>query len=140
MRSSRKAILGTLILAMGICSVMGFKTQIRASQSFAEPSMIRCTCYCEHGYTKSGQWVREGIVAGKEEWLGKCAVLYEVNEDGSMGEFIGYYEFLDTGYGIEGSLINGTSIDMWVPSEDAVWEWVDTYGDYVYMQIVDGKG
>lgn len=105
-----------------------------------EPSIIRCTCYCDEGYTKSGQWVREGIVAGKEEWLGMAAVLWEVDEDGSMGDFIGIYEFLDTGYGIEGSLQEGTSIDVYRPTLDACYEWVGEYGDYVYLQIVDGRG
>ena len=97
---------------------------------------IRCTGYCDYGYTKSGEYVREGVVAGKEEWLGKTANIYAVNTDGSKGKLIGNYEFLDTGYGINGSLINGTSIDIWHPSEDAVWDWVDTYGDYVYMEIL----
>lgn len=105
-----------------------------------EPSIIRCTCYCDQGYTKSGQWVREGIVAGKEEWLGMAAVLYEVEEDGSMGDFIGIYEFLDTGYGINGSLQEGTSIDVYCPTLDACYDWIGQHGDYVYLQIIDGKG
>ena len=137
---NRKAIIGTFILAVLVCSLVGFRTQIQASESFAEPSVIRCTVYCDQGYTKSGQWVREGIVAGKEEWLGKAAILWEVDEDGSIGEFIGIYEFLDTGYGINGSIVNGTSIDVYCPSLDACWDWIGDHGDYVYLQIVDGKG
>jgi len=109
-------------------------------EDFGEPWVIRCTGYCDYGYTKSGQYVRYGIIAGKEEWLGKTAVIYRYNEDGTIGELIGYYEFLDTGYGINGSLVNGTSVDIWHPSEDAVWDWVAEYGDYVYIQIVDMVG
>lgn len=97
---------------------------------------IRCTGYCDYGYTKSGEYVHEGVIAGKEEWLGLSANIYEVNADGSKGKLIGNYKFLDTGYGINGSLIDGTSVDIWHPSEEAVWEWVDTYGDYVYIEIL----
>ena len=95
---------------------------------------IRCTGYNDVGYTKSGEWTRQGIIAGKKEWLGKKCNLYRINEDESIGELIGTYEFLDTGYGINGSLIKGTSIDVWHPSEDSVWDWMAEYGDYVYME------
>lgn len=139
---SRNAVLTAFILSVVICSQRVFESEIQASQNATEPYMMRCTCYTadEGDITASGTEVRDGIVAGKREWLGKVVVLYEVTEDGTMGDFIGYYEFKDTGYGINGSLINGTSIDVWVENEDAVWEWVGRYGDYVYMQLVDGKG
>lgn len=96
---------------------------------------IRCTGYADHGVTKSGEITRHGVVAGKKEWLGNTCTLYTVDENGNPGEFIGTYEFLDTGYGINGSIINGTSIDVWHSTEEAVWEWVRTYGDYVYMEM-----
>jgi hypothetical protein len=140
LKSNRRAILATLILAVGIFTLVSYKTESQASQSFTEPQKIRCTCYNLHGITKSGSYTRDGILAGKEEWIGKGAILYEVKEDGSLGDFIGYYEFKDTGYGIEGSIQNGTSIDVWVPDDTAVQEWVDTYGDYAYLQIVEGEG
>ena len=108
-----------------------------------DAQLIRCTGYCDYGVTKSGEYVREGIIAGKDEWLGRTCNLYRVNEDGSMGELIGSYEFLDTGYGIktrtangtEGSLKLGKSVDVWHPSEEAVWEWMDEYGEYVYIEF-----
>ena len=106
-------------------------------KAYGEPWIIRCTGYCDYGYTKSGEYVRNGVIAGKQEWLGKIALLYEVNEDNTVGELIGEYEFLDTGYGINGSLIDGTSVDVWHPSEDAVWDWMAEYGDYVYIQIIE---
>ena len=132
--------LASLIMAVGVCATAIFRTDVQASESFREPQIIRCTGYCDYGYTKSGQYVREGIVAGKKEWLGKTAYIWAVDEDGTIGEFLGIYEFLDTGYGINGSLKNGTSIDIWHPSKDAVWEWIGEYGDYVWLQIVDAKG
>lgn len=96
---------------------------------------IRCTGYSDYGVTKSGEITRHGVVAGKKEWLGKTCKLYSVDENGNPGDVIGTYEFLDTGYGINGSLINGTSIDVWHSTEEAVWNWVRTYGDYVYMEM-----
>lgn len=101
---------------------------------YVEPVMIRCTVYDDMGYTRSGQYVRDGIIAGKREWLGNTAILYQVNEDGTRGDFIGYYEFLDTG----GEYIeSGQRIDVWTPYPD---EWVKQYGDYVYMQMIKGVG
>jgi len=107
-----------------------------ASAEDIDATLIRCTGYIDVGYTRSGEWTRDGVVAGKYEWLGRECNLYRQNEDGSIGEFIGRFEFLDTGYGIEGSLVKGTSIDVWHPSEDSLWDWVDEYGDYVYMELV----
>ena len=99
-------------------------------------TLIRCTGYNDIGYTRSGEWTRHGVVAGKYEWLGQSCNLYRQNEDGTMGELIGTYEFLDTGYGINGSLEKGTSIDVWHPTEDAVWDWMAEYGDYVYIEFI----
>lgn len=105
--------------------------------------IIRCTGYCDYGQTASGEYVREGIIAGKKEWLGRTCNLYRVNEDGTMGELIGSYEFLDTGYGIktrtsngvQGSLKLGKSVDVWHPTEDSIWDWMAEYGDYVYIEF-----
>lgn len=98
---------------------------------------IRCTGYIDEGYTRSGEWTRKGVVAGRYEWLGKKCNLYSQNKDGSIGEYIGTYEFLDTGYGIKGSLENGTSIDVWHDSEESLYGWVNKYGDYVYIEFIN---
>jgi hypothetical protein len=70
-----------------------------------------------------------------------------MNEDGSMGEFLGYYEFIDTGAGIDtdgdgrgDSIINGESIDVWRPDIEMAREWVDLNGDYVMLQLYKGEG
>lgn len=118
-----------------------------ASDPFKEPTVIRCTCYIDNGTTASGKQTKDGVIAGRKEWLGCVAMLYAVNEDGSIGDFIGYYEFLDTGAGIDtdgdgkgDSIINGTSVDVWRPTLDDAKSWVNTYGDYVYIKIVRGVG
>ena len=52
-----------------------------------EPQLIRCTVYtAEEGeITADGSKVREGIVAGKREWLGYTCIMYE-NNDGKIGD------------------------------------------------------
>lgn len=137
-------ILLVIILVQNIAGIIKVKAE---TDYFTEPQIIRCTCYHNHGITKSGQETRPHIAAGKEEWLGCVAMLYQVNEDGSMGDFIGYYEFTDTGAGMDtdgdgygDTIMNGESIDVWQPTEQDCWDWVNTYGDYVYMKIVRGEG
>lgn len=98
---------------------------------------IRCTVSHLEGYTRSGEYTREGCVGGMYEWLGRKCNLYEVAADGSRGELIGSYEFLDTGYGNNGSMERGESISVWCPSADACWDWVAEYGDYVYLEFID---
>ena len=114
---------------------------------FNEVVKIRCTCYCEHGRTGTGYKTRYGLVAGKKDWLGCVATLYAINPDGSIGEFIGFFEFQDTGAGMDtdgdgkgDSIRNGQSIDVWIDSLDAAYKWRDKYGDYVYIKIIRGVG
>lgn len=114
---------------------------------FEEVVKIRCTCYCEHGITASGQKTRYGIVAGKKDWLGCVATLYAIKEDGSIGEFIGQFEFKDTGAGMDtdgdgkgDSIKNGQSIDVWINSLPEAYKWREKYGDYIYIKIIRGEG
>lgn len=113
---------------------------------YGEPFLIRCTCYTapEDAITASGRKVREGIIAGKPEWCNKgyVALLYDKDM-----EFIGFFEFLDTGAGIDtdgdgigDSIKNGTSIDVFSDSLEGCYEWINKYGDFVYIQIVKGVG
>jgi 3D (Asp-Asp-Asp) domain-containing protein len=108
---------------------------------------IRCTCYIEHGTTATGCKTREGIAAGRSEDLGKVAAIYSIAEDGSIGDFIGYYEFRDTGAGMDSdgdgigdTIRTGKSIDVWQPSMDSAKAWIRKYGDYVYIMIIDAEG
>ena len=121
-------------------------TQMVMVKEESTKTYIRCTVYCDTGYTASGAWTEAGCVAGKREWLGKKCNLYRVNKDGSCGELIGTYTFRDTGFGLEelngveypnGTIMSGASIDMWHPTEEQCWAWVAKYGDYVYMEFVD---
>lgn len=107
---------------------------------------IRCTTYYVSGTTASGEQTRQGILAGKREWLNRECNLYRTNADGSKGELIGRYVFKDTGFGIDrlngvnypnGTISAGASIDMWHPTEEACWDYVSQYGDYVYLEFIN---
>lgn len=117
------------IFLVGIISLMA-AGDVKAAD-FSEPTRIRCTCYSMGTVTASGEPVREGYISGKREWMGKTAVLYDMDMN-----VIGFYEFKDTGSAK--SLKNGTSIDVYRSSLDRCHEWIKQYGDYVYIQIVEG--
>lgn len=114
-------------------------------------TMIESTAYWDE-YNRdsaSGRELIEGkSLAGKIEWLGKTVELYECRDDGSVGSYIGVYQFDDTGYGEEsgvgtsvilsdrtiGTIENGTCIDIYME------EYMDCieYGrNDIYMRFVD---
>ena len=104
----------------------------------SEPFIVECTAYCDDGVTASGKPTIEGqTLAGAREWLGCMAVLYEVDEDGSIGDFIGIYEVSDTGYGKDGDIPRGETIDIFMEEESACVEWGRKD---VYVQIIRGEG
>lgn len=79
--------------------------------------------------------------------MGCVAALYDINQDGSVGEFIGYFEILDTGSGIDtdgdgkgDSIASGQSVDVWMPSMADAKAWIESHGDYVYIRIFRGEG
>ena len=88
-----------------------------------------------------------GVIAGRKEDLGKVAALYAVAEDGSVGEFIGYFDFYDTGAGIDtdgdgrgDSIKKGKSVDVFRETMTDAKKWIKTYGDYVYIQYIEAEG
>ena len=108
---------------------------------------LRATCYCEHGLTYSGHYTHEGIIAGRKEDIGNVAAIYEVAEDGSVGEFIGYFEFADCGAGFDtdgdgkgDSTIKGKTIDVFRDDMNGCNKWIKMHGDYVYIKIIQCEG
>lgn len=108
---------------------------------------IRCTCYLDRGITASGKYTRYGIVSGKRDYLGSIAAIYVYNPDGSVGDFIGYFEFLDTGAGMDSdgdgigdTIRTGKSIDVYQYTMYEAKEWIREYGDYVYLKIIEAEG
>jgi 3D (Asp-Asp-Asp) domain-containing protein len=76
-----------------------------------EPSMVwhpfEATAYCDYGFTASGVWVREGIVAGDPRVLPLGSVI-DVKVD---GEVLSKNEVMDTGGKVKGYII-----DIWMPT------------------------
>lgn len=137
-----KKVLG-IILSLSLFFVTGLNIKAESS----ELVKIRCTCYIITGITASGQETRDGIIAGRKSDIGKVAALYRCNDDNSIGEFIGYFEFLDTGAGIDtdgdgkgDSIKKGLSVDVWRSSIIEANNWIAEYGDYVYIKIIDAEG
>ncbi len=107
-------------------------------EDYAMPRKIRCTCYVGGTVTATGKKPYFGIVAGKPEWYGHAVEMYRVNEDGSQGEFIGWFEVDDTGP--NELLENGKAIDLWQPTLEDANNWIAEYGDYVYIKLIDAEG
>lgn len=73
-------------------------------------------------------------LAGMSEWLGKGCYIYNVAEDGSVGSCRGYYEFHDTGWGRDGDIPRGETIDIYMTTKDECM----AYGRQdVYILFVD---
>ena len=101
------------------------------------------TAYCVSGVTASGEETRNGICAGKDEWLGKTIILYQRLPGNKIGDQIGIYECLDTG-GTSG-LKEGKVIDVWCQDLDTCQEFMNlVYEDgcqgHVYIQVIDSDG
>ena len=95
---------------------------------------VEATAYCDVGITADGSLTRDGIIAGKREWLGKVAVIYEIRDDG-MPEYLGTFEFRDTGG--DRRIKDGRCIDIWMPTQEECFQWGRRN---VLIQIFDGKG
>lgn len=142
-----RIIAATLVIIVIASVALRAKAEKQLDGFYEDPRPIRCTCYIEHGVTASGKHTRANTIAGAPEWLGYTAALYEMTEEGGLGEFIGYYEFIDTGAGIDtdgdgkgDTILNGESVDVWQPDMDHANQWVEDHGDYVMMKIIRGKG
>ena len=119
-----------------------------ADAAVGKPFVVNATAYCNPNgnLTFSGKPTVEGrTLAGKEEWIGCVAALYEMNDDGSIGKFIGYREFEGTGYGVDselfpgmGTIESGETVDIyWGEDRDGALEWGIRK---IWIQIIDGKG
>lgn len=108
-----------------------------------EPEIIksgemRCMVYTGGDVTYTGVEPYIGCVAGSKELLGKSCYLYEVKSDGTKGRFIGRFKFDDTGYGVDGNIESGDAICVYRNSLGACDEWIDTYGDNVFIEVIKG--
>jgi hypothetical protein len=111
-----------------------------------ELHIVKATAYIGE-LTSTGRVPTEGLtVAGPQEWVGCTCVLYDENM-----EFLGFYEFMDIGYGREtdygesrlregkhlGTIEAGEWIDVYLDSYDDAMEWgIRT----VYIQVIRAEG
>lgn len=98
---------------------------------------VRCMVYTGGESTCTGVTPYVGCVAGSKELLGKSCYLYETNSDGTKGNFIGKFKFDDTGYGVNGSIESGDAICVYRYNMDSCNDWVATYGDNVYIEVIN---
>lgn len=119
---------------------------LSAKADEGEPFKMYTTAYHHGEITASGVPVRRGICAIKREWMGLTAIVYEYKPDGSMGDMIGIWECLDTGFGGDadgdgvGSIEAGKVIDMYFPTLEECQAWMEQTGGKVYVQLVDAEG
>lgn len=95
---------------------------------------IEATAYCYGTIRCDGGAVRTGICAGKPDWYGKVAAIY-LDDNGSPGEFLGYFEILDTGG--DDRIKNGTVLDIYIPDHDAC---IEFGRRKVLVVLIDGEG
>ncbi len=121
-------------------------TVLSAKADEGEPFKMYTTAYHHGEITASGVPVRRGICAVKREWMGLTAVVYAYNPDGSIGDLLGYWECLDTGFGGDadgdgvGSIEAGKVIDMYFPTLEECQAWMEQTGGKVYVQLVAAEG
>ena len=134
-----------LIFILLIFLLLPIQAEASNDACYDESAMIKCraTAYYLDGIAASGQEVREGICAGKEEWFGKTIIVYQRLPGDKVGELIGIYESLDKG-GTE-AIKNGWVIDIWQPDLEACQELMDrVYEDgcegKIFIQVLDAVG
>ena len=103
----------------------------------------RGTTYCLSGTMANGEEVRYGVCAACNEWFGKTLAIYQRKPDGTIGDFVGYFEVLDKG-GTD-AIKKGQVIDVWRPSKEECQKFNDKLyedgcGGKIYIQVIDAKG
>lgn len=119
--------------------------QIRLAEEGQVVRMMT-TAYHHGEITATGNRTRRGSCAVRKEWVGKTALVWKCKNSDTMGEFLGFWECLDTGFGADsdcdgmGSIQEGRVIDMYFPTQEEVEEWMILTGGRVYVQLVDAEG
>ena len=124
----------TLLLAAALVGALAMTVYADSGYNDGDLIPMEATAYCYGTIRCDGQPVRQGICAGKPEWYGKVAAVYEDN-GGTPGEFLGYFEILDTG-GDE-RIKNGTVLDIYHPDYDAC---IEFGRQDVIVVLIDGEG
>ncbi|MBO5208034.1 MAG: hypothetical protein J6B68_01680 [Lachnospiraceae bacterium] len=133
------------IVALLLASVMFFQLTNYAKAKEPEIIPMSTTAYYEGEITASGTKPRKGICAVNKERLGLTAIVY-LDENGELGEILGYYECLDTGFGSDpdgdgiGSIEEGKCIDIYFPTPEDCKEWMKLTGGKCHVQFIYAEG
>lgn len=121
--------IGTKVNVVGKCSNGWYKIRFNGKTGYvcgdyisSKMPFIRInsTAYANPSgsLASDGSVIRENFtLAGKSEWRGKGVHLYRCNPNGTVGDYMGYYEFHDTGWGIDGDIPRGETIDIHIKGE-----------------------
>lgn len=129
-----------MVLALSICI-----TGIPVCAKEPEIISMSTTAYYEGAITASGTKPRYGICAVNKERLGMTAIIY-ADDNGRIGDFLGYYECLDTGFGSDpdgdgiGSIEEGKCIDIYFPTLEECTEWMKLTSGKCYVLFVYAEG
>ncbi|MGN0346520.1 MAG: hypothetical protein ACI4DU_04465 [Lachnospiraceae bacterium] len=133
----KKRILICLVLFFAIASSnICINAQAKTPEDMIDGQLheVECTAYSYTGQdTASGNPTVEGLtIAGAKEWIGCTCALYDEDKN-----FLGYYEFSDTGFGRDGDIERGETVDIYIADEQDAMEWGRKT---VYIQIIPSKG
>lgn len=122
-----------IIMVLIMCILVS--TEVHAE---GEAYKMKLSCYLPTGNkTASGVYPYEGIVASFKERIGQTAILFECNDDGALGEFIGIYEVADTG---GKSIRSGKVIDVYKENLDDAVKFIKNHTTHVYVYFYEAKG
>ncbi len=122
------------MLAGAACYHQAVMAADKPVREVAPVQPMEATAYCYGTIRCDGGAVRPGTCAGKPDWYGKVAAIY-LDDNGSPGEFLGYFEILDTGG--DDRIRNGTVLDIYIPDYDAC---IEFGRRKVIVTLVDGEG
>jgi len=119
--------------------------------------LVDATGYCCGSIGSRGDKLEVGYCAYRPEDYGEVVAIYEAHDhegDYKIGEFIGYLEIKDTGYGkptgygqsdiIEGKTVgtieSGKQIDVYFPTYQECKKFMKDTGGKVFILKVEGRG
>lgn len=133
-----KRIISLFVIFVLITQPITARANVLSVNDYSEPRKIRCTCYVGGKVTANGKKPFYGTVAGPKDWFGCAVAIYEVDQDGQCGDFLGWWEVNDTGP--NDLLLSGKAIDMWQESLEDAYDWISQHGDYVYIKLIRAEG
>lgn len=148
LKNENKVLKIIFVVEMFILGLFIGNEILNASETFFyEPFVAEVTAYTNPNgnLTYTEQETIEGItIAAKKEWIGCCVALYYMDENGNIGDFYGYREVTDTGYGHDstkypgkGTIETGETVDVFI-SDLAT---AKAFGSkQMYIQVIPGKG